>query len=45
MARGKIHNEVGPGEPDDWNRYFQNCTYHFDDGSAGDDYRLIGGIS
>ena len=28
MARVEIHDEVGTGEPDDWNLYFQRCTYH-----------------
>ena len=41
MARVEIHNEVGTGEPDDWNLYFQRCTYHYDDGSDEDGYRFI----
>ena len=41
MARVEIHDEVGTGEPDDWNLSFQRCTYHYDDGSAEDGYRFI----
>lgn len=41
MAWVEIHHEVTDGESGDWILCFQECTYHYDDGSAENGYRFI----
>lgn len=41
MARVEVHQEVNDGNLGDWHLCFQQCTYHYDDGTTDEGYRFI----
>ena len=41
MAWVEIHDEVKNGDEGDWILCFQNCTYHYDNGSTEGGFRFI----
>ncbi|MDP4208432.1 MAG: hypothetical protein Q8928_06420 [Bacteroidota bacterium] len=41
MAKVEILNEVTDGEIDNWCLCFQECIYHYDDGTSEDGFRFI----
>ena len=40
-ASVKVHNEVPAPPYNEWTLCFQECTWHYDDGTSDDGYRFI----